>query len=219
MKKIYSYILALLVSDGLFWGARLAASRVRIAVRSAFLSKLLNAKNFRISGELNIRGIRHIDIGANAFINGSAWIEAVLKYGDSVYNPSISIGSDVSFSDKVHITCVNKIVVGDGALFGSKVFVSDHDHGSYRGSKQSSPSEMPSKRELGIRGEVRIGKNVWIGENAVLIAPLFLGDGCVIGANSVVTGKFEANSMLAGAPAKVIKKFDPTLNEWKKTYE
>lgn len=52
---------------------------------------------------------------------------------------------------------------------------------------------------------VRIGNDVFIGENVVILKGSEVGDGSVIGAGSVVCGKFPPNSLLAGNPAKLIR--------------
>jgi acetyltransferase-like isoleucine patch superfamily enzyme len=53
---------------------------------------------------------------------------------------------------------------------------------------------------------IDIGKNCFIGCNSIILKGTVLGNGCVVGAGAVVSGKFEANSVIAGNPAKVIKK-------------
>lgn len=63
---------------------------------------------------------------------------------------------------------------------------------------------------------VHIGNNVWIGDNVVILPGSYIGDGCIVGANSVVTGKFGNNSIIAGTPAKVLKVFDMNSRKWEK---
>ena len=52
---------------------------------------------------------------------------------------------------------------------------------------------------------VTIGKNCFIGCNALILKGVVLGDNCVVGAGSVVTGQFEDNCVIAGNPARVIR--------------
>lgn len=53
---------------------------------------------------------------------------------------------------------------------------------------------------------IKIGKNCFIGCNSIILKGTELGDGCVVGAGAVVSGKYEDNCVIAGNPAKVIKK-------------
>jgi acetyltransferase-like isoleucine patch superfamily enzyme len=54
--------------------------------------------------------------------------------------------------------------------------------------------------------EIRIGKNCFIGCNAIILKGSELGDGCVVGAGAVVAGKFEDNCVIAGNPAQVVRR-------------
>ena len=53
-----------------------------------------------------------------------------------------------------------------------------------------------------------IGKNCFIGCNSIILKGTVLGDGCVVGAGAVVCGKFEDNCVIAGNPARVIKRLE-----------
>ena len=53
---------------------------------------------------------------------------------------------------------------------------------------------------------IKIGKNCFIGCNSIILKGTELGDGCVVGAGAVISGKFESNSIIAGNPAKIIRK-------------
>ena len=52
---------------------------------------------------------------------------------------------------------------------------------------------------------VVIGKDVWIGANAIILPGVTIGDGCVIGAGSVVTTDLPPHCVVVGNPARVIK--------------
>jgi virginiamycin A acetyltransferase len=56
------------------------------------------------------------------------------------------------------------------------------------------------------KGEVVVGNDVWIGINALILSGVHIGDGAIIGANSVVTKDVEPYAIVAGNPAKVIRK-------------
>ena len=56
------------------------------------------------------------------------------------------------------------------------------------------------------KGEVVIGKDIFIGLNVIITKPIKIGDGAVIGSGSVVTKNIDAYTVVAGNPAKLIKK-------------
>lgn len=55
---------------------------------------------------------------------------------------------------------------------------------------------------------IHIGKNVWIGANATVLAGVRIGDGAVVVAGAVVTKDVEPNTIVGGVPAKIIKKIE-----------
>jgi len=149
-----------------------------------------------------IRGGKYIKIGNNFFSNSRLRMECWDQYGSSRYIPEIIIGNNVSFNFNCHIGCINRIVIGDNVLFASNIFVSDHFHGT---SHNLDTAEPPAKRELFNKGPVVIEKNVWVGENVVIMPGVTIGENSIIGANAVVTKSFPKNSVLAGVPATLIK--------------
>ena len=90
----------------------------------------------------------------------------------------------------------SKIYIGTGTLIANNVGIitTNHDH------------KNPKNH---LKGEdVKIGKNCWIGMNAMILPGVFLGDNTIVGAGAVVTKSFiEGNCVIAGNPAKIIKKY------------
>ena len=64
----------------------------------------------------------------------------------------------------------------------------------------------PSKEDLPLKGDTVIGNDVWIGQNAVILPGVHIGDGAIIGANSVVGSNVEPYTIVAGNPARVIRR-------------
>ena len=72
--------------------------------------------------------------------------------------------------------------------------------------------EPPSMNDLPLKGDTVIGNDVWIGQNAVILPGVDIGDGAIIGANSVVGSDIEPYTVAAGNPARMIRKrFDDEL--------
>lgn len=129
----------------------------------------------------------------------------------------LMMGKNCRIGDNVHIAAGESIKIGNNCLMASKIYISDITHGIYVGENESSPDVAPMDRELFTR-PVSIGDNVWIGENVCILPGSVIGDGCIIGANSVVKGEYGPDSMIVGVPAKIVKKYDNELRKWKSTY-
>lgn len=72
--------------------------------------------------------------------------------------------------------------------------------------------EPPSSSDLPLKGDTVIGNDVWIGQNAVILPGVHIGDGAIIGANSIVGSDVGPYRIVAGNPAKELKKrFDDEL--------
>lgn len=131
---------------------------------------------------------------------------------------TLFIGDNCEIGDNVHIVAYNNVTIGNNVLMASKIFISDTNHGLYTdklGEKQSSPEVAPNSRPL-ITSATKIGSNVWIGENVVILPGSEIGNGCIIGANTVVKGKIDDNCIAVGSPAIVVKKWNESLQVWEK---
>lgn len=72
----------------------------------------------------------------------------------------------------------------------------------------------PLKNDLPYKGDTIIGNDVWIGQNVTFLPGVHVGNGCIIGANAVVTSNIPAYCVAVGNPAKIIKKrFDDEMIE------
>lgn len=118
-----------------------------------------------------------VTIGKFVFIRKNASIRVD-------FNGELVISEKVFINDNCNINCINKITIGSHTKIAPSVCINDHDH-NYK--KQSD--------EHLLKGEVIIGKNVWIGSNVVILRNTFIGDNAVIAAGSVVKGHVPANSV------------------------
>ena len=131
---------------------------------------------------------------------------------------TLEIGKNCEFGDNTHIVALNSVKIGDNVLIASKTFISDCSHGYYGDEKAtSSPDVPPNERELSF-DEVVIGNNVWIGENAVILLGSHIGDGCIIGANAVITKDIPNNCIVVGNN-KIIKNYDSSTRKWVSVHE
>jgi acetyltransferase-like isoleucine patch superfamily enzyme len=216
MKKIVSSIFRLFEANSGLIVMLLVVRRLWRRIMSFVMARSLGAPGLYLGSGCRIIGGRRVCFGKGFHAERNLWLEAVTRWGPQSFLPEIEIGDYVYFSEGVHISSIEGIRIGSGCLFGSKIYVSDHNHGIYRGEQQSSPDEPPPQRKLGGGGPVVIGENVWVGDNAVILGPATIGKGAIVGANSVVRGIVPANTIVAGAPAKPIKVFNFTTGRWDK---
>ena len=72
--------------------------------------------------------------------------------------------------------------------------------------------DIPSTDVFSFKGDTEVGNDVWIGQNATILPGVHIGDGAIIGASSVVASDVEPYSIVAGNPAKQLRKrFDSEL--------
>lgn len=148
------------------------------------------------------RGCRYFSIGTNCSFGKLAVLTAWDSYQGDTFTPQVTIGENCNFGDYLHLTCIDKITIGNGVLTGRWVTITDNAHGTSNEIVEEIPPEM---RKLYSKGPVVIGDNVWIGDKATVLPGVTIGNNSIIAANSVVTKDVPSNSVAAGNPAKIIK--------------
>ena len=176
-------------------------------IRTFFLFK--NAKIIRFP--IRIRGKKFISVGKGFTTGFNCRIDAYSNKKEKV----IYIGENVQINDYVHIGAIEKIEIGDNVLIASKVFITDHNHGSYSGIDNDSPFSIPKNRKL-YSSKVVIEKNVWLGEFVSVLPGVRIGEGSIIGTMSVVNKNIPPFSIAVGSPARVIKKYNKDSKIWEK---
>ena len=139
-----------------------------------------------------------------------------------VYGPTseVIIAEGVMTNYRLHIGAANKVSIGAFTLIGSDCLIIDHSHGDYSNIAElcCSPDTAPVGRKLSARS-ISIGRNCWLGDKVAILGGVSLGDGVVVGAGSVVTKSFPNNVMIAGSPAKIVKRYDGARKAWYRTSE
>lgn len=183
---------------------------IKLGVSLVF-TKIFYPKARLIRLPFDIRNKRFIKIG-NQFTSGfGCRIEAFPESEERV--SCIVIGDNVQINDYVHIGAVKSIRIGNNVLMASKIYITDHNHGSYTESNSDHPMSNPIDRKS-IGYEVVIEDNVWLGESVCVLPGVTIGEGSIIGALSVVSKSIPPYSIAVGSPAKVIKKFNSDTNKW-----
>lgn len=153
-----------------------------------------------------------LTIGDNCTIKSSFLSNLVGLYSRTIIitrksGAEIVIGNNVGISGAT-IYARKKIIIGDNTCIGGNAKILDNDFHPIEWKERNRLLNDPNggDSELVRAKEIIIGENCFIGCNTIILKGTVLGDGCVVGAGAVVSGQFEANSVIAGNPARVIKK-------------
>lgn len=155
-----------------------------------------------------IRGGKNIVVGHDVTINKYAWFDALPVTGcDSV---ELRIGNRVRMQFNLHIVASHRIIIGNNVSIANGVYIADNAHG-YEDINLA-PRDQPVKQ----LNDVIIGDDTWIGEHAVIIG-VSIGKHCVIGSHSIVKHDIPDYSIVVGAPARIVKRYDFETGKWRKT--
>jgi len=174
---------------------------IRAILYSLFLG------SFKFPGYLGaptyIHGFKKIFIGRKVRIFPNVRLEAHQE-------GKIFISNDVSIGQNVHITSASNLIIGSSTTILANVFITNFDH-DYR------DINVHVMNQKFIINETFIGENCYIGIGSCIQAGTILGRQCVVGANSVVRGTFPDFSVIAGVPAKIIKRYNQKTLRWQTT--
>jgi acetyltransferase-like isoleucine patch superfamily enzyme len=178
---------------------------------SYLFTKLFYPRSRLLRLPIDIRNKKLIDLGKGLTTGYGCRLEAypVNKTGSKC----LIFGDNIEINDYVHIAAGEKVSIGDHVLIAGKVFISDINHGNYKGQNPDSPLSVPNSRGLSTR-PVIIEDNVWIGESVSILPGVTIGRGSIIGANSVVSKNIPPAVIAVGSPAKPVKKYNFQSNIW-----
>lgn len=152
-----------------------------------------------------------ISIGDDVYMAPDIWLN--IAPGSDNSGPKIVLGSGCGIGRRSTISARNKIVLEADVLLAPSVLIMDHNH-------EYSDVERPIHAQgVTTGGQIFIGRNCWLGQGAVIVCnqgELVLGRNSVVGANAVVTRSFPPFSVVAGAPAKLVRSFDVDSGKWER---
>ena len=129
-------------------------------------------------------------------------------WNDKTYSGQITIGDYVMLCPGSRISSASAITIEDNCMIAGKVYITDCDwHDVY------------NRIAIGKAKPIRVEKNVWVGDSAIVCKGVTIGENSVIGAGAVVVEDIPANVIAAGNPARVVRQLDPnerftTRDQW-----
>lgn len=169
--------------------------------KNCTLYKVKFGKGVNINHNVTINGIgkKAIYLGNNVSIGSFSLLKtsgSLQTLGKGIY-----IGDNVGIGEFAHIGGAGGVKIGDNTIIGSYFSVHPENH-------IFSDLHILIKEQGVSHKGISIGSNCWIGAKVTILDGSVIGNGCIIAAGAVVNTTFPDNVVLAGIPAKIIKRRD-----------
>lgn len=156
-----------------------------------------------------LTGKRNIHLGNYVCFREGSRIEVISEYCGEKYKSKLTIGNNVSFENDAHISCVGCITIGDNCVFSVRAMIL---------------SEMHSYDDVGVNvlhtklkhADVEIGKNCFFGADVKVFPGVKIGENVIAGSNTIINHDVPPYSVVVGAPARIIKRYNFSNKRWEK---
>lgn len=186
--KAFSYLM--LILNGFYYKLKYTVLKRNVRI----------GKNFKVHGKFSFRGPGKLTIGNNVFVDGTS--HSVTPWTCDT-NAEIVIGNNV-FLNGTRFGCHKRIDIGDDCIIAD-CRILDTDFHSTMPQKRNDPKFIKS-------APIKIGKNVWIALDCVILRGVSIGDNSTISAKSVVYNDVPAYCIYGGNPAVLIKKISQNMS-------
>ncbi|HND28281.1 MAG TPA: acyltransferase [Pseudomonadales bacterium] len=168
-------------------------------------------RGVRILGPIYCRNGRGLEIGDRAVVGRGAKINLepggkltlgyAARIGEGVLltvkrGGVMRLGDHALINTRSIVTCWSQVTIGAGTLVAPHCHITDRNHGIAPG--------VPIRQQRGEIAPITIGANAWIASSCIVLKGSTIGDGAVVGANSVVTAEIPPQAIAVGSPARVI---------------
>lgn len=161
------------------------------------------------SSDIRRSAANRIRVGNSVYIAADAWLnipEPAIKG-----QPAIILENGCKIGRRCMITAKNLVFLEEDVMLGPSVLITDHSH-------EFSSVDLPIHAQgLTAGGTVRIGRNCWLGHGAAIVCSsgdLVVGRNSVVGANSVVNRSIPPFCVVAGNPARIVRRYDQKAHKW-----
>ena len=153
---------------------------------SQILFKLNNTMPFTDEYNKLVKDLFTGGIGENSCVHTPLYVNIA---------SNLHIGNNVSINPYFRCMTAGEIYIEDEAKIAMNVSLITNNHDFY-------------DREILTIKDIRIKKNAWIGSGAIILPGITIGENAIVGAGSVVTHNVPDNTVVAGNPARIIKKLE-----------
>jgi len=146
-------------------------------------------------------GERWISIGRSTLVGSHVTLSAgFVPERDLGPRPLVRIGSGVVLGRGSHVIGHQSIEIGNDVFTGPYVYITDQNHGY-------ADPQVPIGRQWPVNAPVSIGAGSWLGTGAIVLPGTTIGRNVVVAAGSVVRGEVPDHSVVAGVPARVVRRY------------
>lgn len=145
------------------------------------IDKDCTIKNGTIINARSNKGKYGIELGENTYFKENCYIDA--------YGGFIRIKGKCAFGQNTNIHGGGGIEIGENVIFGANCYLVSSNH-NFRS------KELPIMLQGDYQKGIKIGNNVWLGGNVIILDGVTIGNNCVIGAGSVITRNVPSNTKL-----------------------
>lgn len=175
-------------------------------LRGYIFGRIIRLRGGRVGRRLQVdKGFRSLRLPHRGWLLGDDVYFGVGSVVDAPRGSLLQIGSRVRFMHYSVLGVSKRVTIDEDSQIAEFTSVRDHDHGL-------SPNRTIRSQPL-VADAVHIGRDVWVAARVAILRGVHIGDGTVVGANSVVRHSLPANVIVAGVPAKIIRSRDSeTIN-------
>lgn len=147
----------------------------------------------------------------NVYIGNRVRIYPGIRIELSSADAKLTIEDNVSIGQNVHLSShKDHLIISKNTTISGNVLITNVDHQYEVLGQHILDQDLNTKKTI-------IGENCFIGFGAVIQAGTILGKQCIVGANSQVKGEFPDYCVIAGNPARIVKRYNKEKNTWEKT--
>jgi acetyltransferase-like isoleucine patch superfamily enzyme len=150
-----------------------------------------------------LQNVASIHVGRDVLVGRHATLAAGYGVGDpNLSDRALVVGDGCVLGARITITAHQYVEIGASVFTGQSVFITDASHG-YQ------DPDVPIGKQFGPHQPVVIGAGSWIGHGAVILPGARIGRNVVVAAGAVVRGEVEDHAVVAGSPARVVRRLEP----------